>query len=470
MKLNNNNGVVSFSVEPNFTGGDYDSIFKKLEQIENIREIRVDLKDIFYIQSSQISQLIGLKKLADRHSAVVSLLNAGSGVVHVLEMAHLMQFFKFKEDYNYYTAVQLIEMFHNQAEAEGVSEHMAAKYTPAYRDALYAGVRSDDAVIAAYSIQTIGRAHDDEAIPLLREALGSVYPGVVKEATLVLGWMGDTESKGTFYKLLESDDEAVAEAAAASIGLLHDDSDSERLAEIAVSRKPQLRTVVAGVLSMINDDSAFKLLKKMLETETNDGVRRAIVRRVSFFNKGEATDILIKALSGGSRAEQEVAAAGLARTGLRGHDAEVLKKVSGEDNWVAYFAVKALADNLSPDAADEIMRLYPHLEDNVRLAVVEVLGTLNEPDVEIFLEERLTDDNEDIRKEALSSLYKVNPAKGVNRALSLAKKDPCWVVRFVAVGIINSARPEGYMGILKEIRAQDSSRYIQEKISAILGY
>jgi anti-anti-sigma factor len=469
MKLNYNSGIVTFAIDPNASVKEYDSIFSELREPSDMREIRADMKDVFFIQSAMLSQLIALKKVADKKNILISLLNVGDGVLHVLEMANLMRFFHISQDYSSYNIDQLIDMFHETEHAELVSQYIASDYTTEYKNAIQKAAISGDSIVQEYALQTIGRAHDQDGIPILREAITSIYPNVARSAILVLGWMGDKESKEQFYQAITTADESVAEAAAAAIALLYDDSDPARFKELARSNKAQMKIIVAGALALMNDDAAFDILKFMLKDEKNESVRCAVIKHIAFFNKDEASELLIRALNDKFRTVQEAAAAGLARTGLRGHDKEVLAKISEEDSWVSYFAVKALGAKLSTETADYLINKYESLEENVRLAVIEVLGAVSTEVVQKFLKDRLKDGNGDVRKEALSSLYASNPQAGTDEALKLVTTDTGWIVRFIAMEIINSARPKGYLSILENIRKNDSNRYIQEKVTTMLG-
>jgi HEAT repeat protein len=226
--------------------------------------------------------------------------------------------------------------------------------------------------------------------------------------------------------------------------------------------------VVANTLALINGDTAYNILKETYLNEKNDEVRAALVRKISYFNKEDATNTLIEALDDTSRKVQETAAAGLERTGLRGGEDRVMNKITGEDSWVSYFAVKALSKNCSDKVAAYLKELYPSLSGKLRLAAVEALGASSIPS-DGFLVERLNEDNEDIRREALTGIYRSDKTLALEKAVHLVNTDPSWLVRFRAIEIISSEAKPGYKDILAEIRKHDTNRYILDKIDAVLG-
>jgi len=63
----------------------------------------------------------------------------------------------------------------------------------------------------------------------------------------------------------------------------------------------------------------------------------------------------------------------------------------------------------------------------------------------------MDDENEDIRKEALNTLFNMNKKVAVEAAYG-ALKDQSWIVRFKAVEILEKLKPEGCIEKLKKDR------------------
>ena len=103
------------------------------------------------------------------------------------------------------------------------------------------------------------------------------------------------------------------------------------------------------------------------------------------------------------------------------------------------------------------------MEQNVKLAIIEVLGK-SKADVSGFLMERIGDENEDIRKEALNALDVSGSPAAIEVALKLYDKDESWLVRYKAVEMIASGKPAGYCDLLKKRIASEENRYVREKL------
>ena len=466
--FNTDGNSVVITIAQEATRSDFDAVFKSLDALKSVEEIRIDLKNLFNMKSVVIAQVLAIKKTAGSKNARTVLLNVSENVYQVLEMSGLLHLFIIRQDFGRYGIEELIDMFHKSEYADTVSDYISANYCDSYRDALMPNAESEDSQIREYCILTMGKAQDTDATEVIRKGMDSIYPNVVRAAILALGWLGDNGSKERFYSFISSHDVEVAEAAGASISLVSDDNDPERLRKLSESENPNIRMIVAGTLSLINGDDAYNLITEMLDSEKDESVRKVLVRRLAFFNKPDATMRLIAMLDDHSMAVQESAAAGLERTGLRGHEDAVLKKVAGEDIWVSYFAVRALGQNCNAESAKYLKEIYGKVEENVKLAIVEALGN-TAIDMDVFFTERLLDSNEDIRKGALSALYKSHKEIAVLEAIKLLRNDPSWLVRYKAIEIIGKEKPEGYEKVLTGIKEKDDNRYIQEKIASVLG-
>jgi HEAT repeat protein/anti-anti-sigma regulatory factor len=468
LKFHVSGNELSVSISEGVQRKDFEEVFSAIKDCP-LGSIKVDMKNLYYIKSDVIAQLLALRRAADAKKADMKLVNLTDSVLSTFEIANLTKHFAIEQDYGSYSVAELVEMLHDSEHAEFISEYIGTNFNDEYRKALLEAVKIDDAVLNEQAVLTLGRANADESIEVVRSALSSEYFNVVHAAVLVLGWLGDMDSKEKFYNLILTPDEAVSEACGASIALLSDERDPARLKALLNGSEPPLRKVIANALALINGETAYSILKEMFISEKNDEVRATLVRKISYFNKEDATNTLIEALDDASHKVQETAAAGLERTGLRGGEGRVMKKITGDDNWVAYFAVRALRKNCSEKVAAYLKQLYPSLSGKVRLAVVETLGASTTPSLSDFLVERLGEDNEDIRREALTGIYNFNKALALEKALFLVKADPSWLVRFRAIEIIVSEAKPDYKNVLAEIKNQDTNRYIQDKIDAVLG-
>jgi hypothetical protein len=80
----------------------------------------------------------------------------------------------------------------------------------------------------------------------------------------------------------------------------------------------------------------------------------------------------------------------------------------------------------------------------------------------------LDNGNEDIRKEVLSSLLHDNRENAKEAAINLFANDSSWIVRYKALEILEQIRPEGLRDMLMSRLAVDDSKYVKDKIQAVL--
>ncbi|MDR0454515.1 MAG: HEAT repeat domain-containing protein [Deferribacteraceae bacterium] len=462
------NDSVLIHISQEASDKDFGAVLESFNNIPSLKEVRIDMKDLVYIESEIQEQIVSIKKNVGAKSVHVVLLNVSESVYTTLEMADLLNLFIFKQDLSLYHIDELVYMFHNPDVANEISVYISSNYSPDFHNKMMEGANSEDSQVREHCILTMGRAQDSDATEVIRQGMDSVYPNVVRASILALGWLGDCESKERFFNFISSKDIEVAEAAGASISLVSDERDPEKLRKLSESENSNIRIIVAGTLSLINGDEAYAIIVKMLEKERNEQVRTVLVQRIAYFNKPDATEMLISMLDDSSKSVKEAAAAGLGRTGLRGHEDEVLKRINMEDVWLSYFAVKALGQNCSAKSAKYLKEIYNKSEEHLRLAIIEALS--NAPsDMDNFFAERLFDSNEDIRKVTLSAIYKSNKKTAIAKSVKLLEDDPSWLVRYKALEIISIEKPAGYKKVLTKIKKKDNNRNIQEKIASVLG-
>jgi HEAT repeat protein len=165
---------------------------------------------------------------------------------------------------------------------------------------------------------------------------------------------------------------------------------------------------------------------------------------------------------------REAAASSLVRIKATDKIDRILTLVSDNDVWVAYFAVKAVGELCkSPRCADALIGKYASVDTQVKIAIIEALGKMD-IDYSDFIFQLMDDENEDIRKEALNTLFCMNKKVAVEAAYG-ALKDQSWIVRFKAVEILEKLKPEGCIEKLKKVASVETNRYVKEKILSIVG-
>ncbi len=441
-------------------------IIEVLEKNKDIERLVLDMRNCSYVHSKALAELISLKRNVSKFGVNISLSNVPEHVVMMLEVTNLVGLFDLIEDYSAYTVTELCSKFLDPDEAPKVSEYLSKNYNEEIRaklvKLLYSGMSSD--TICEYTVYTIGRAYDYDSVEVIRSQLNSQFANVQAAAIAVLGWLGDRESKERLYEFLDICTDARAQAAAAAIALLADETDPERMLKYLNADEAH-RVLAVHALTVMGFDEAYEMIINHLAIENSEGVRKAIANRLSMFNRQKSIDILISMLEDKSVAVKEAAAISIAKLGAGGHVDELLEKACDKDTLIAYFAVKALARSKDKVIVDRLMELYPTLDESVKLSVIEVVSAWPELSAEFF-KKLLDDNNEDIRKEALQGLYKSSEEDALTYALELIDKDPSWLVRYHAVDIVVSCKPEGYQDILKGKLEQEESRYVRDKITA----
>lgn len=459
--------VLKVIVQQDTPGKELEETSKKLLDAKDVALVSLDLKNCFYIQSKALAALLAFKKNSVKIGADFVISNVCENIMQVLEMANLTMYFTIQEDFSTYLPDELVEKFFEADYADRASDYISQNMNDTFREKLYELMKSDEPTLKYYAILTLGKAHDFDSEEMIKEALDSDVLQVAKAAILVLGWFGDTGSKEKIYQFLDCDIEELREAAAASIALLSDDSDAERLGQLLANDNPSVRKVTVQALTLINDQKAFELLVDRMNKESDEEVSSTLVRAISSFNKPGVSDILIKALGSSSIKMREAAAGGLAKIKAKDKINEILARVTDTDSWVGYFAVKACGDICSVSDAEKLKTSYASVDENVKLAIIEALGKI-EADFSEFYLTILDDDNEDIRKEVLSALVHDNKALAAEAAMTLFTEDRSWLVRYKALEILCSLKPQGYVDLLKQGLENDDSKYVKEKIQSVL--
>ncbi|MGA1847013.1 STAS domain-containing protein [Deferribacter abyssi] len=467
-KLDKKDGVLKVILSSDISLSDFKGIKEELKSYDNVKEVRLDLKNCEYIQSKELAGFVQLNKFCKEKNISFILVNVNESIIQLLELTNLLTIFKIEQDFTSYTPEELIGFFDDVELSDKVSDFIAENYSDSYKVLMKNLIISDDPILKEYAILTVGKAHDYDFLEDIRAALRDEVGNVVKAAITVLGWLQDFDSKEEIYPFLNSEFVDVAEAAAATIALLADDDDAERLAKLLEKKDERLKKIVIQALTLINDDKCYDIVKRELEVEKDEQLIAYIVKMLSFFNRKEVEDILINYLSHDSNIVREAAASSLVRINAVSKVDDILRKVTDPDSMVGYFSTKAVGE-LCKDkkCADYLMRVYHEVSDNVKLAIIEALGKMS-VDCSDFLYQALSEDNEDIRKEALNSLYLVLGDKVGNIALDCLK-DESWLVRYKAVEILGKINIANLEKILNDHLKRESSKFVKEKIYLILG-
>lgn len=462
------NGVFKAHINPDNSLSDITEVCDIVEKHSEVVLIGIDLYKCSYIQSKFLAGLVAVKKLAMIRKINIELLNVSDQIAQVLQSTNLQKLFTIKDDYSSFPLDALFERFFDTEKAGAVSEYLAANYDEKIQNKLIELINGGNPLLVEYAILTMGRAQDYNNIEIYRKALNASEASVKSAAILVLGWVGDTHSKEQLYSYLTSKEIGVPEAAAASIALLSDETDSEKLAKYLNDEDMRIRLVAIYALSLINDEKAFEYLSNALKTEEDEYVRVQLAKKISLFKDKKVGQILLSLLDDNSIQVREAAASGLSRMGSGEFTETLVDKIGDKDNWVGFFAAKSLAGIDDEKIIKKIESFYDKVEQNVKLAIIEVLGKCKGVDPS-FLLSKLDDANEDIRKEALNSLNLMHGPVALTAAMKLYNTDESWLVRYNAVNIILEQKPVGYESLLRARLKDETNKYILEHIIGEIG-
>lgn len=468
LKYTFKDGRLKVVLSEDISSADFEHITNLINDLDGVKTLGIDMYNCVYIQSKILAELIALKKASMIKKFEISLLNVNDNVLQVLEMASLLSFFNIEDDFSTFDVDELCEQFLDPVGAQTISDYLALNYDDSVRAKLEEIIKGDDPIKTEYAILTMGKAQDQSSVGLFREALNSPSRNVRLAAILVLGWVGDIESKDKIYDFITDKNAEITEAAAASIALLSDDSDSNKLAKYLSDESEHIAKSAVQALSLINDEQGYHVLVNSLEKETRESIEVSLTRAISYFNKPDVREILIKLLDNKSIAVREAAASGIARIGPDKYVDTIIEKVVDKDQWVGFFAAKALVGICNEQVGKKLIASYPNVEQNVKLAIIDVLGKCSGNPTE-FLLERINDANEDIRKEALNALDNIGGQVAINTALKLYDSDESWLVRYKAVDMIIGRKPAGYQRLLKDRLIFEENRYVREKLLNIVG-
>ncbi|MGA1861754.1 HEAT repeat domain-containing protein [Deferribacter thermophilus] len=446
----------------------FKEIIEKLKNHENIKVVKLDLSRVEYIQSKVLAGFIQLNKYCVENGIEFFIVNANETILQLFELTNLSSVFKVDVDFSSYNPEELISFFEDVELADKLSDYISENYNDEFKTLMKKLIKSDDPILKEYAILTVGKAGDLDFLDEVRSALNDDVGNVIKAAITVLGWFQDFESKEKIYEFLESEFIDVAESAAATIALLSDENDADRLKELLNSQDERLRKIAIQALTLINDDKSYEILKEELEKENNDYLLAYILKMLSFFRKEEVSDIIFKYLSHPSNIVRETAASSLVRINAVDKVDDILKLVNDSDSMVAYFAVKAIGELCkSENCVETLISVYHTVPENVKLAIVEALGKIG-IDVSDFLYQCLSEKNEDLRKEALNSLFLLQ-ADNLRDIAEECLKDKSWLVRYKAVEVLSQIRDNDIETVLRLHLENEDNKFVKEKIYQVLG-
>ena len=468
---NGADGSIKFVLSDGFKDEDFENIISQVKD-KNLKTLKLDFRNVTYMYSKHIAGLIYLKKFCNEKHIDMVLANVSENVFQLLEITDLMNIFKIEEDYSSYSPDELINFFLDPEKADFMTEYLAYHYTDEVKKRIHAAIKSDDPILKEYAIITAGKAQDHSIVRDIRNCLQDETAPVVRASALVLGWLNDLQSKDMLIDLLDSEYIDIVEAASISIALMASENDALIIGKLLQSNDDNKRRVAVKSLGLINDDISYNLLIDRYKVEENISVKALIIRMLSFFKKEGLVDFLVNELSNDSIEIQEAVASALVRLKATDKIENLLKKLDEKNNWLSYFAAKALGElGESRKIIDQLINFYSRAQMHVKIAIVNAIGKIgakltdsSKSDLLPFIRKVLNEESDDLRKVALEALINISKENCVVEAIRLLNTDDGWLVRLKCVEILSNLKPAGYEKILKEHIKKEKNRYVIEKI------
>ena len=463
-------------LQRNMKDEDLKNVLVSIKNKGNIKSLKLDLRNVIYMYSKNLADLIFLKKYCDEKKIDLILANVSDGVLQLLEIADLTSLFKIEEDYSSYSPDELISLFLDPERADFMTDYLSHHYNHDIKDMIHNAMNSEDPILKEYAIITAGKAQDHSALKEIRNSLKDDVVPVVRAAALVVGWLNDMESKDLLYELLESEYVDIVEAAAVSISLMASERDAFIIGKLLESSDERKRRIAVNALGLINDDVSYNLLIDRYKIEENLFIKALIIRTLSFFKKEDLVDYFVKELENNSIEVQEAATSALVRLKATNKVDNLLKKLDVENSWVSYFSVKALGElACSREVLNQLKNFYNKAQLHVKIAIIEAIGKISSKlsdsdnsDTLSFMKEALNEKNDDIRKSALDALQNIRKEECISEAIKLLSSDESWIVRLKSVEILCELKPHGYEKIIKGHLMNEKNRYVIEKIQDTL--
>jgi len=318
----------------------------------------------------------------------------------------------------------------------GSAEAPAAKLLP-YRH---------DPMLRKALFDCLGRLGDLEAGPALVEGLNDPMRNVREAAAVALYHLGEkdaggverllghlrgTEEAKAIPQLLESGEARTRVAALHLLGLLGDERFAGSLLDLM--SEEEMRGKAARILVLLGQDAVCSLLGRWEEGDWQ--VRTFLAYLCGEVGCAEGLPLLAAGLASDSPDLVNACAAAVGRIGDLTVLPALVEALEGDDLEIRQAAVGALQafSGRHPEAVlQKVSSLQESEDPGLRMAAVEILGSIFDPAVEAKLTFALKDESPLVRRTALGALEKRDPAAHIDLFM-LAMTDEDDEVRRLAV-------------------------------------
>ena len=288
-------------------------------------------------------------------------------------------------------------------------------------------LRSPDAEARRRAALTLGRLHQEWAIPALGTAITDAEPTVREQATWALGYIPSLQTMRVLPRALRSQYQNVRQVAAKSLTLL--------------GQVPELaKVVIRELISACGDESedvpqlAEQALTQIgrgavpqLTVALNDvrrlSQRSRIARTLGRLGDEQALPVLIDALLSGSTEDLEGYIEAVAGVGAKAVPT-LIETLRGKDATTGVNVVTALV-RIGAPSVQPLIEAIGGSSPEVRNAAVRALAQIGAPAVESLIRSLLHDDRFEVRRKALDILRQIGESQVVSALIqALSDTDP----------------------------------------------
>jgi len=285
-----------------------------------------------------------------------------------------------------------------------------------------------DEQIRAAGVASIGAdAAEDLGLGLLRRASAGDNENIRKIATLAMARFGDEPSRRSVAQLLADESAEVRQSAAVTAGALEDEESVSGLARILSNpdEDPEVRLAAALALGRNAHPSAPRALAEALK-DPSPNIRRLALKALA--NKGmaarigSATETLCNALRDETPAIRANAAEALGKLADPQAADSLSEALADDDHGVRNKAAIALARLGDPRAVPALITQLNEAGPG-RPEAAEALGNFSDPGVADALMGVLKDHDPSVRLAAVESLHKIGEPQAVSVLRGRAKNE-----------------------------------------------
>ncbi len=273
-------------------------------------------------------------------------------------------------------------------------------------------LEADDEETRHAAIEALGRLGSHRATAALTALLDGDSHLLVAVAG-ALARIGDRAAFAPLLSLLGHADASVRQSAIGALNSMGHPDLPARIADLlddpnALVRESAVR--IAGYFGY--PETLDRLLARAADGD--EQVRRAALEHLPFVEDARVLPTLVSAIERGTAGSRAAAARALGRVDEGGAREALARGLRDEDDWVRYFAVRALAEQRDEAAFDALTILAERdAAPHVRIAAIDALGALKDARALPSMKRLCAEETPDIAAAALKALGRIAAAEGM---------------------------------------------------------